>query len=341
MITLDSRRKEFIFHAVFWIAFLMVSTTLTVEIFGVEDIFLRVSSITATFALLVYLNFYILTPKLFFNGRHGWFALSIIAAIVFISIVRVEMDIFFIGDTHILSAEFRSISHYVFVAITYTLILFVTSSFKFMRESYEKSQLEQELKHYKLEAELKFLKAQVNPHFLFNSLNNIYSLNQVNPEKSSEMILKLSDMMRYMLYESNDRKVPLEKEIEYLRNYIDLQQLRSRERQNVKLEVEGDSTNVMIEPMFFVPLLENSFKHGNAMDTDNGWIDCKLTVKNGEVNFEVTNSTTTTQQRKDKVGGVGLENIKKRLQLLYPCKHCIATSKESDIFTSSVKIELA
>ena len=339
MIQLENRTTALVFHIIFWIAFLLVSLSITNEVFGAEQIWIRVGSVAASFAVLVYLNHYLLIPQLFLKGRYLLFVLSILVATGIISVIRVEFDTCFLGEDHTL--PLRSKLHYVFVYVTYILILFVTSSFKFMRHTYEKVQLEQELTNYKLDAELKFLKAQVNPHFLFNTLNNIYSLNQVDPEKSSEMILKLSDMMRYMLYESNDKKVPLDNEIKYLRNYIDLQQMRTRDKQNVELEVVGNTTNVTIEPMFFVPLLENSFKHGNVGDTEKGWIKCTLSINDNEVDFAVTNSLGHQHQRKDRVGGIGLENVKKRLQLLYPCMHCFETVKEDGIFTSNVKIQLA
>jgi two-component system, LytTR family, sensor kinase len=334
------KTSEAIFHAVFWIAFLMVSITLTIEVFGWDRIFLRVSTNALTFLTLVYLNFYLLLPRFFMRGKYSLYLLSVVGAVASMTIVRAELDDYFVSGRNLLPVEIHSIGHYTAVAITYFLILIATSSFRLIKDSYEKLKLEQEMKNYKLEAELKFLKAQVNPHFLFNSLNNIYSLNQSRPEQASEMILKLSDMMRYMIYESNEKKVPLQKEIDYLNNYIALQQMRTREKQNIRFEIEGDPANVKIEPMFFVPLLENSYKHGNITDTKNGWILCKLIIKNSEIEFTVTNSTAQ-EQRKDKLGGVGLENIKKRLQLLYPLCHVLSACKEKNTFTSSVKIQLS
>ncbi|MEZ4930618.1 MAG: histidine kinase [Saprospiraceae bacterium] len=150
--------------------------------------------------------------------------------------------------------------------------------------------METEFRTHQLEAELRFLKAQVNPHFLFNALNNIYSLSFTESKKAPEMILKLSDMMSYMLYDCKSEQVKLSAEINYLKNYIDLQQLKKEGELNIDFNIKGNVSNAFISPMLFIPFFENAFKHGNLEDTENGWLKSKLKMENGILDFHIANS---------------------------------------------------
>lgn len=169
-------------------------------------------------------------------------------------------------------------------------------------------------------SQLQYLKAQINPHFLFNTLHNIYSLSVTNSPMTSEMVLKLSDLLRYAIYEGEKENVPLRKEIEHARILIELFQMRSRKNLDIQLEVKGEPEGVFIEPMLLIPLVENALKHGDMGRNPAGFAKFILSVENGEIKFEAENSYTPNPQ-KDEVGGVGLENIKKRLAIGRPNKH--------------------
>jgi len=172
------------------------------------------------------------------------------------------------------------------------------------------------LEKEKLNAELKFLKSQVNPHFLFNTLNSIYSLARKNAVGTQDAILKLSQLMRYMIYESNNGKVPLEKEISYIENYIDLQRLRISSSITINYAVLGTSEGYLIEPMLLIPFIENAFKHGISY-TNDCKIDISIKITEGVLHLSVVNFRYKKPSR-DKEGGVGLENVRNRLHLLYP-----------------------
>lgn len=173
------------------------------------------------------------------------------------------------------------------------------------------------LKNENLETELKFLKSQINPHFLFNALHNIYTLSYIKSDLAPEMVLKLSDMLRYILYDCTAEKVPLGKEVGYLKNYVELQQLKAEEA-DIKLMIASDLPQELpMAPMLMVPFVENSFKHGKIEDIQNGWVRLELRWEAPYVCFNVENSVPDREFTKDKVGGIGIANVKRRLELLY------------------------
>ena len=188
------------------------------------------------------------------------------------------------------------------------------------------------MKSETLEAEMKFLKLQTNPHFLFNSLNNIYALAYTNSPKAPEMIMKLSEMLRYVLYESNEKKVPLSKEIDYIANFISFQLLKIEGEANITVDLDNVDANAEVEPMLFIPFIENSFKHSKIENTEKGWVNIRLSSQDNRIELVVSNSKPPGDFAKDKTGGIGLANVKKRLQLLYPGKHELAVEEKEQSF---------
>jgi len=207
------------------------------------------------------------------------------------------------------------------MGIIYTslFVLALSTSIRVTQEWYRNEKQKREMQSEKLVSELSFLRSQVNPHFLFNTLNNIYALSNRKSDKAPAAIQKLSELMRYMLYESKDEKVRLSKEIEYLKNYIDLQKLRLTEDVRIVFETEGDIQDKMIEPLLLIPFVENAFKHGISY-TQDMVISIRLKVTEDELELIVENPVDESLMNKDVPSGIGLENIRKRLNLLYPDK---------------------
>lgn len=197
------------------------------------------------------------------------------------------------------------------------------------------------LKSEKLETEMKFLKSQINPHFLFNSLNNIYSLSYLKPEKTPENLLKLSEMLRYMLYECNEEKVPVSKEIAYLENFIHLKLLKDSRGMNVKTDFNKSIGHLMVAPMLLIPFVENAFKHSNIEDLENGWITIALDQEQDNLVFTVKNSNPNKSYTKDKAGGIGLPNVKRQLDLLYPNKHQLKIEETTNQYVVYLEIDLS
>lgn len=187
------------------------------------------------------------------------------------------------------------------------------------------------LKNEKMKAELMLLKSQVNPHFFFNTLNNLYGLVGKDPQKAQELILKLSDMMRYSIYEGEKETVTLREEVEFLKNYIVLHKMRYHKQINVNFncEVDGDRK---IAPLLFIMLLENAFKHGIENLRENAYIKMSLTTLQNEIYFTIENN----YERSEKQSGSGLKNLKRRLELIYPNQYELIFSVTESVYRTQL-----
>ncbi|WP_158266973.1 sensor histidine kinase [Chitinophaga niastensis] len=217
------------------------------------------------------------------------------------------------------------------------LMLFMSGFIKIALEWFKSEKQREELKVEKLNAELKFLKSQINPHFLFNCLNTIYSLAHKQSGQTEHAILKLSTIMRYMIYESNEAKVLLTHELKYLQDYIDIQRLRLPNDIHINYQVNGDAENLQIEPMLLVPFVENAFKHGISYAEDS-FIDIDITIAENMVGLNVKNSHF--KERVADRGGIGLQNVLKRLEMLYANEHEIVITETENQFIVDLKIVL-
>lgn len=191
-----------------------------------------------------------------------------------------------------------------------------------------------------LTTELKFLKSQINPHFLFNSLNNIYTLTLLNDDRAAESLLRLSGMLRYMLYEAESPTVPLGREVEYLQDFIRLMALKDSRGLNVTLDVDDHRPDSRIAPLLLLPFAENAYKHSRIEDLDLGHIHVGLVTDVDGLTYTVTNSLPATPGPVDAVGGIGLENVRKRLELLYPGRHTLDIVRSSDTFRVTLQLKL-
>ncbi|MCB4797731.1 sensor histidine kinase [Neotamlana laminarinivorans] len=197
-----------------------------------------------------------------------------------------------------------------------------------------------EAKNVNLDNELKLLKSQINPHFLFNALNNIYALSAIDANRTQQSITYLSDMLRYVLYECENDFVPIKKEITYIENYLQLFSLKSSKKHPIHKHFNVENNDLKIAPMLFIPFIENALKHGNIEKIKDVFINIKLEAKNNVVNFEIENSKPKTVAQKDSVGGIGIENVKKRLHILYPKKHKLVITETETVFKINLNLEL-
>ena len=218
------------------------------------------------------------------------------------------------------------------------LILLASGFIRIALEWFKAERRREELEKEKLHAELGFLKSQVNPHFLFNSLNSIYALANRKADETQTAILQLSQMMRYMIYESNTSTVALEKELDYLQNYIDLKKLRLSPNVLIHYTIEGDCRGLQIEPMLLIPFVENAFKHGISY-IQKSVIQIKISLMQHKLHLAVSNSIFRRQEAE--VGGIGLDNVQKRLALLYPNgQHELRIHQENNIYDVSLTVVL-
>lgn len=245
---------------------------------------------------------------------------------------------------------FETIFNFPFLAAnilpidSFIYLYFVVSAvvYAFIREWIKNEQIRRNLTEEKLQTELNFLKSQINPHFLFNTLNNLYSIAEKHEVKElSKGITELASLMRYMLYESNVDEVPLQRELSYLESYIEIEQLRISEDDDimVNLKTEGDIERVKIAPVLLIPFVENAFKHGINLK-ERSIIDIRLSVKNDKLYFLVKNKIFRLRENSHGSNGIGLHNVQRRLELLYPDRHELTTSAEDGYFTVYLNLNL-
>jgi hypothetical protein len=223
------------------------------------------------------------------------------------------------------------------ISYTYKYCLFGLV-FYFLVISYRIEREKKEIEKEKIQAELSFLKSQINPHFLFNTINDIYSLTYQKDDKAPGALLKLSSILRYMLDEGIKEKVLLERELFYVSDYIELQVIGSKNNITIDFKIEGDIKGQQIAPLILIPFAENIFKHGVVNDAGEKAL-LHILIENDY--FKLISRNKIKDQQKDKTGGIGLNNVKRRLELLYPGKHSFNVAKENGIFSCSLEINLS
>ena len=216
----------------------------------------------------------------------------------------------------------------------------MAAAIKLMKHWYVKEQRNLQLQKENTESQLQLLKAQVHPHFLFNTLNNIYSHTQGTAPVASRLVMGLGDMLRYMLYECNQPLVPLEKELQMLKDYITLEKIRYGNSLEVQIDFPADTRNLVIAPLLLLPFVENCFKHGTSHMLDQPWISLQLTLENGLMKLKLLNGKATGYQAAKMSNGIGIQNVRKRLELIYPDKFSLDIQEEEEVYIVNLKLEL-
>lgn len=284
--------------------------------------------------ILFYLNSGILLPRLVYKRKIGAYILILAGLLC----VMVLMDrLFFYLFIHDHDFSIRDSIEHNFIPFVFTLAL--SAAYKAIADKTKADILIREKQSENLKTELSFLRSQVSPHFLFNVLNNIVALVRMKSSELEPTVLKLSSLMQYMLYETDEEKVVLKSEVEYLKNYVDLQKQRFGPELSLKLNFAVQEDWHTIEPMLLVPFVENAFKHGNGLMT-HPELEIDLNVTGNQLNFMVKNRFEETMAIKDKTSGIGLVNVRRRLELLYPGKHELTINKREGWFSIHLHLTL-
>jgi len=335
-------------HLSFWFVFLLLISTrfYDMETERIEREILFESLQLAIIVVLIYFNLRVLIPRLWNKGKYQKYILAIFSS-EFIIIALLSITFFYLPEHHLKLRLSNSPSKVVAMLFFKTnVFIFSTSLFHFVKDWMKlKDQNLQftEKAQEQLEAEISILKAQVNPHFLFNTLNNIYSMSLYDSKKTPEMILKLSQLISYMLYECKDEEVSLEKEIQFIKNYIDLESVRVEDIAHINLTISGNDPGYKIPPLLFIPLIENAFKHGISTEQTSSEIDIKLKILNNRIDLEICNPIDDSIEEHDNkdIGGLGIENVRKRLQLLFPHHHSFHVSRKNKLYKTELSLTLA
>ncbi len=292
--------------------------------------------------MAAYFNNYYLIPIFLRIRKYLLYIISIVLTITFICFVHIVFLLWTdtIDDTE--KYSLWSLEFFINDSISVSYTLAITMTLMFFKQWFEKERLTDKLEKLNAETELKFLKSQINPHFLFNSLNSVYALTLSKSDMAPKVVLKLSEILRYILYEGGDKVVELNKELDYLVNYLELEKIRYGNRLSTKLEINGNPSGIEIAPMLFLPFVENSFKHGVNATVGIAFVDIKLTVSKAQLLFIIENNKAESSElpKPDYLGGIGIDNVKKRLNLIYPKKHRLQIEELSHAYKVMLRIDL-
>ena len=280
---------------------------------------------------------YWLMPHFLYRRKYWQFFIYVLLVVALVIIVEelVLEQIFFPG-----TKRARSFPGVFFSLLEVLPVIAILAGFKFGWDALQKQEQIEALKSTVKESELQFLKSQINPHFLFNNLNNLYSYALDGSPKTPEIILELSGLLRYMLYECKEEFVPLHKEIEQLHNFIKLSKLQIEDRGTVRFVVHDIETGFKIAPLILIVFIENAFKHSQAGQSENIKIDMQLYMKHGTLYFKCSNNHQSAAHLDALDSGIGLTNVKKRLQLLYPNRHLLKINEDGNKYQVDLSLVL-
>ncbi|MBT1701851.1 sensor histidine kinase [Chryseosolibacter indicus] len=317
-------RNRLLQHALFWVAHIVFYGTLYGSFQdNYRQTFLEELMYTPGRMAFTYFTLYVLLPKFLLADRYIEFTLYLIFSSFIAGLVQryvaytIHYPLYF---PEYLKDPFFYIPKIIKMFVGIYPVTFVALVIKLLKYWYADQQAQQILKQEKLQAELKFLKTQIHPHFLFNTLNNLYALTLKKSDKAPETVLKLSELINYMLYECKSDEVPLSKEINFIRNYVDIEKMRYGDKLDVDLRVTGQVNDKLIAPLILLPFVENSFKHGASENLLQSWV--KITVDSHPKHLIVkVENSKSGENGHNGDEGIGIQNVKRRLALLYPEKH--------------------
>ena len=342
--------KVVLLSIVVWIGYLMVHFYFLNFPFDPQASLILAIRVVIVHIILFYTNYYLLLPRLLDKQRYFiyFIALALLIVITYILFslshqIPIIHEALETGRHHRfrgvprLDRAFRS-RMFINNIISSLAVLFISSTYWIIRRNQQRQQDEINLRSENLETEMKFLKSQINPHFLLNAMNNLYYMAVTKGEKTPDMLMKLSEMLKYVLYETNTAQVPLAREVQYIRDYIEFQQIKYESPPDIRLDLDEANGHKMISPMILIPFIENAFKHGN-IDEHNGHVAIKIKTEANSLAMTVSN-THRQDETKDKTGGIGLENAKRRLDLIYKSQYVLDIKDDGQVFDVSLKINL-
>jgi sensor histidine kinase YesM len=347
---LTAPRNRISTHIIFWVAYLAFFSLLYGNIRG--DYWLGATRTLVnlpTTMLATYFTLYLLIPHLLDRKWYtGFTFLFMFTAVAFGYLDRLLVHVLWVPvympdypyDKYPLINLSKALQH----TINVYSIVFVAAVIKLVKRNYENERVAQEMKREKLDAELKFLKAQIHPHFLFNTLNSLYALTLQHSSKSSEVVLRLSNLLDYMLYECNVPLIALSKEMMQIQDMIELEKLRYGERLDVSFTQNGESSDAFLPPLLMLPFVENAFKHGASGEIDDAFINIHIEIQRNRLTLRVENSKCPDQSPTAGATlykkGIGLKNVRRRLDLLYADNYELQVFEEEYTFMIVLRIPL-
>ena len=298
----------------------------------------RVIVLVPFFMVFVFIHYRFLIDQFAQKEKYWQYLLGVLILVIFFSNLLDYIGNHVLSTGHSGALVFKKNSGRFIVLI---FMLTFSGLFKFVELWVQKVGDQAILQNQKLEAELKFLKTQINPHFLFNTLNNIYTLSYMKDDAAAPMVEKLSEIMRYMLYDCKEERVALAKEVTLLQNFVDMQQLKYDNPHNIEFHAEGISSHHTVAPLILINFLENAFKHSDLETNPNGFVHFWMEAKKGEIlSITVSNSIRNTKVPNSKSGGIGIENARRQLDINYQQQYTLETDLIEQVFYVNLELPL-
>jgi len=341
MLRFWSKYKLLLLHISFWVIFLSYRLFDLTRYLTIEKTLIFFGVPTAFSFIISYVHYFFILPQLL-NRKNAlkYFALLIPTILVFM-VLRFTADHYIIDPISPDQTYYKTLHLARVLSVLWSFLSFMvfTSMIKLVVNWFDLENNRKQLENEKLTAELNYLKAQINPHFLFNTLHNLNYLVFSKSDSASDVIIKLSTIMRYMIYEANKAEVSISKEIQYMKDYIELERIRLNNKITVNFDIEPNASDVKIAPLLLITSLENAFKHGISDKHPDGWINLYLRYDQSKLIYTVKNPIFPDRKPHDP-SGFGLNNLKKRLKLRYPDKHKLNIRKENNVFEISLTVDL-
>ncbi len=328
-------QRGILYHIFFWVVFFffLIIMDSSDTALGAKMVF---KALRITFyILIVYTNINYFFPKYLKTNKLLLYVILLILLVALLSPIEVALHYLLFRSKEVTFDHIFTLQENARYFLGGFFIAFSSSIYKIISDWMEHQRERQELQRQNLRSELKFLKTQINPHFFFNTLNSLYALTLKKDDRAPEIVLKLSEMMRYMLYESNERTIDLSQEISYIQNYLELEKLRHGDNFRIELNIEGTPEGHEIAPLLFIPFLENSFKHGIDVELKSGFVCIDLKIHESGIHLKVRNSKPTLikeMPKEKKVGGIGLTNVRRRLNILYSNRYDLKINETQNEF---------
>ena len=327
---------RWVFHIILWTIWIGLPIINAGDNEKHRTFMITIIPVTLTNIPLFLLNSEWLIPQVFRKKGIGTYLISLLLLIAAFSTLQLFMKEWILPDDLI-----RFHYDIFWAVIPVVFVTAISTGYGFITYLLEQERHRREERQERLQSELSFLRSQISPHFIFNILNSIVYLIRSKSAQAEPVTIKLSELMRYMLYESADEQVPLAKEIDYLENYVELQKIRFEEDVDILLAITGEPGSQVIEPMLLIPFVENAFKHGVGMIRQ-PMIDISLKINAVQLLFTVKNKMAEgSLEEKDNSSGIGLRNVRRRLELLYPGSHHLHIKKEGEWFEVVLDLKLA
>ena len=328
-------------HLIFWIGAFFFILLLFGHQYGNYSYTLNfVGIMLAITAATSYVTIYYLIPRYLFEKKYFTFVLYSIYLVIISVYFEIIFSFLYVFKVHQFRAVLDpSVIDLFFLMVGTYFIVFIVAGIKLIKHWVNDQQKSQILAKEKVETELKLLKSQIHPHFLFNTLNNIYSLALERSEKTADVIVKLSEILDYLLYETKLEKVPLQKEVQLISNYLELEKLRYGGRLRLNTSFDEHLDSLGIAPLLMLPFVENAFKHGVSKKRNDVIINLSIKVKDAMLMFYIDNDKPEAGSEKN-TGGIGLENVRKRLDISYPGKHSLVINESGTKYSVTLEVQL-